>query len=63
MPLGIAGTALRYVLGVVGSDDLLAGLGMIHLGLFVREEPIESPIEYARGEERVDVSNGKSEGI
>lgn len=33
---------------------------MIHLRLIVREEAVENPIENARGEERVDVTDGKA---
>ena len=45
------------ILGVVGRNDVLARLGVVHDGLGVREEAIEAPVEDAGGDEGVDIAN------
>lgn len=59
MPLSITRATLVDILGIVGRNDLLAGLGMVHDGLGMREESVEEPVEETGGEERVDVADGK----
>ena len=48
------------VLGVVGGDDVLARLRVVHDGLGVREEAVEGPVEEAGGDEGVDVADGEA---
>lgn len=44
-PLNTAGASFFNVLGIVGRDDILACLGMIHLGLGMWEEAVEAPVK------------------
>jgi hypothetical protein len=50
---------LALVLLIVGGDDLLARISMIHLALEMRKEIVEAVVEDACGEEGVDVANGE----
>jgi len=43
------------IFGVVGCNDVLARLGVVHDGLCVREKSIEAPVEDAGSDERVDI--------
>ena len=56
-PLSPAGATLLNILGVVGRNDVLARLGVVHDGLGVRDEAIEAPVEDAGGDEGVDVAD------
>jgi hypothetical protein len=57
LPLSPTGAALLNILGVVGRNDVLARLGVVHDRLGVREEAIEAPVEDAGGDEGVDVAD------
>lgn len=48
---------LLHILSVVGRNDILARLGVIHYGLGVREKAVETPIEDAGGDEGVNVAD------
>jgi len=48
---------LLNIFGVVGRNDVLARLGVVHDGLGVREKSIESPVEDAGGDEGVDIAD------
>lgn len=56
-PLHTAGTTFVNVLGVVGRNNVLACLGVIHLGLGVGEEAVKAPVEDACGDEGVEVAD------
>lgn len=56
-PLRTTGATLLHVLCVLGGDDVLACLGVVHDGVGVREEAVEAPVEDAGGDERVDVAD------
>lgn len=56
-PLNPTGATLLNILGVVGRNDVLTRLGVVHDGLGVREEAIEAPVEDAGGDEGVDVAD------
>jgi hypothetical protein len=43
--LSPARTTLLNILGIVGGNNVLASLGMVHHGLGVWEKPIEGPVE------------------
>jgi hypothetical protein len=45
------------IFGVVGRNDVLARLGVVHDGLGVREKSIEAPVEDAGGDEGVDIAD------
>jgi hypothetical protein len=62
-PLSATGATLLDILGVVGRNDILAGFGMVHHGLVMREEAIEDPIEYAGSDERIYIANGEPAGV
>ena len=49
--------ALLNIFGVVGRNDVLACLGVVHDGLGVREKSIEAPVEDAGGDEGVDIAD------
>ena len=55
--LSVTGATFLYILGIIGGDDILARLGVVHDGRSVREEAIEAPVEKACGNEGVDVSD------
>ena len=55
--LGATDATLLDVLCVVGRDDVLARLGVVHDGLGVREEAVEAPVEDAGGDEGVDIAD------
>ena len=55
-PLRITGATLLDILGVVGRNNVLAFLGVVHDGLGVREEAIESPVEETGGDKGVNVA-------
>ena len=57
LPLSPNRLTLLNILGVVGRNDVLARLGVVHNGLGVREEAIEAPVEDASGDEGVDVAD------
>lgn len=48
---------LLDILSVVGGDDVLACLRVVHDRLSVRKEAIEAPVEEASGDEGVDIAN------
>jgi hypothetical protein len=48
---------LLDILSVVGGDDVLARLRVVHDRLSVREEAIEGPVEDTSGDEGVDVAD------
>ena len=48
---------LFNIFGVVGRNDVFACLGVVHNGLGVREESIETPVEDAGGDEGVDIAD------
>jgi len=48
---------LLNIFGVVGRNDVLARLGVVHDGLGVREKSIEAPVEDAGGNEGVDIAD------
>jgi hypothetical protein len=48
---------LLNIFGVVGRNDVLARLGVVHDGLGVREKSIEAPVENASGDEGVDIAD------
>ena len=50
---------LLNVFGVVGRNDVLTRLGMVHDGLGVREKSIEAPVEDASGDEGVDIADAE----
>lgn len=58
-PLSITGATLVNVLGVVGRNDVLARLRVVHDRVMMREEAIEAHIEDTRGEEGVDIADGE----
>jgi len=45
------------IFSVVGRNDVLARLGVVHDGLGVREKSIEAPVEDAGGDEGVDIAD------
>jgi hypothetical protein len=53
-------SAPLHILSVVGRNDVLARLGMVHDGLGVRKKFIEAPVEDAGCEEGVDVSDAET---
>jgi len=59
-PLTPAGTTLLEILGVVRRDDFFARLRVVHLGVVVWEEAIETPVEDAGSEEGVGVADVKT---
>jgi hypothetical protein len=48
------------IFGVVGCNDLLTSLRVVHDGLGVREKSIEAPVEDAGRDEGVDIANGET---
>jgi hypothetical protein len=56
-PLSPTRATLLNIFGVVGRNDLLTRLGVVHNGLGVREKPIEAPVEDASGDEGVDITD------
>lgn len=59
-PLIPACATLLDILGIVGSNDVLTSLSVVHDGLCVREESIEAPVEDAGGDKRVDISDAET---
>ena len=59
-PLRATDTAFLNILGVVGRDDVLARLRVVHDGLGVREETVEAPVEDAGRDEGVDVADAET---
>jgi hypothetical protein len=59
-PLSPTRATLLNVFGVVGRNDVLARLGVVHDGLGVREKSIEGPVEEAGGDEGVDIADVKT---
>jgi len=55
--LSVTRLTLGNVLCVLGRNDILASLGVVHLGLLVREKPVKEPVENARSDERVEIAN------
>ena len=47
------------MLRVICGNDVFARLGMIHHRLSVREEPVETPVEEAGGNEGVHVADSE----
>jgi hypothetical protein len=58
--LSVFSLAPCNVLSIIGSDDVLARLGVIHLGFLMGEESVEEPVEDHGGDEGVDVTNGEA---
>ena len=56
-PLSPTGAPFLYILGVVGGDDVLARLGVVHNGRGVWEEAIEAPVEDAGSNKGVDIAD------
>jgi hypothetical protein len=56
-PLSPTRATLLNIFGVVGCNDVLARLGVVHDGLGVREKSIEGPVEEAGGDEGVDIAD------
>ena len=54
---------LRNVLSVIGCNDVLASLGVVHDGFSVREEAIKGPVEDAGGDEGVDIADVETASI
>jgi hypothetical protein len=48
------------ILGILGRDDVLTGIGVIHDRIVMWGEFIESPVENTGGEEGIDVSDGET---
>ena len=59
-PFRATDTAFLDILGVVGRDDVLARLRVVHDGLGVREETVEAPVEDAGRDEGVDVADAET---
>ena len=57
LPLRPTRPTLLDILGVLGRDDVLARIGVVHDGVGVREEAVEAPVEDAGGDEGVDVAD------
>ena len=57
LPLSPNRPALLDIFGVVGRNDVLARLGVVHDRLGVREKSIEAPVEEAGGDEGVDIAD------
>ena len=57
LPLSPNCLALLNILGVVGRNDVLARLGVVHNGVSVRDEAIEHPVEDAGGDKGVDIAD------
>ena len=55
-----ARTPPRDILGVLGRDDVLAGVCVIQHGIAMREEAVEEPVEDGGGDEGVDVADGEA---
>lgn len=60
LPLRITGATFLHVLSIVGGDDILARLGVVHDGRGMWEEAIEAPVEEASGNEGVKVANAET---
>ena len=60
MSFNIALTTLLDILRIVGCDDLLASIGVVHLRFIVREEAIEDPVEQTGGKEGVNVADSEA---
>lgn len=56
-PLCPTCATLLNVFGVVGRNDVLARLGMVHDGLGMREKSIEAPVEDAGGDKGVNIAD------
>ena len=61
--LGPSRATLLHIFGVVGRNNVLARLGMIHYRLGVREESIEGPVEDAGGDEGVHIADVETAGV
>lgn len=59
-PFNTAGTTFVNVLGVVGRNDVLACLGVVHLRLGMGEEAVKAPVEDACGDEGVEVADAET---
>ena len=60
LPLRITGATFLHVLSIVGGDDILARLGVVHDGRGMWEKAIEAPVEEAGGNEGVKVANAET---
>jgi hypothetical protein len=56
-PLSVTRATLGNVLCVLGRNDFLASLGVVHYRLLVREKPVETNVEDAGGDEGVEIAN------
>jgi hypothetical protein len=56
-PISPTRATLLNIFGVVGRNDVLARLGVVHDRLGVREKSIEAPVEDAGGDEGVDIAD------
>jgi hypothetical protein len=53
-------TTFLNILVILGGDDILTRLGMIHDRFLVWEEAVESPIEDTSGNKGINVADGKA---
>jgi hypothetical protein len=58
-PFSTASATFLNILSVVGRNDVLARLGVVHDGVGVWEETVEAPVEDAGGDEGVDVADAE----
>jgi hypothetical protein len=56
-PLSPTRATLLNIFGVVGRNDVLSRLGVVHDGLGMREKSIEAPVEDAGGDEGVYIAD------
>lgn len=59
--LRIARPPLIDIMGIISSDNVLTCLGVVHHRVGMREEAIQYPVYETSRDERVDISNGKSD--
>lgn len=58
---GVARPPLIDIMSIIRGDDVLPCLCVIHCRVCMREEAIQKPVYETSRDERVDISNGKSE--
>jgi hypothetical protein len=56
-PVSPTRAKLLNIFRVIGRNDVLARLGVVHDRLGVWEKFIEAPVENTSGDERVDITN------
>lgn len=57
LPLSSNSTTLLKIFSIVGCDNILPRLSMVHDGFIMWEKPIEAPVEDTSGDKGVDVAN------